>query len=155
MKNNENQLICTHCKTENVKSASFCNNCGKTLNIKGKAKQLGWKIVFYDLCLPGLGHYKIGRKVEAYFLMTAFLLSFTLYSIDSASTAMKVISHDIIGSSTLSPENLQKSIDARRSLYNSFLSWTYLIIWISAVANSIVIKLNMDKMIKESSDEDD
>ncbi len=149
MASDENKLVCKKCETINSETACFCQNCGKPLNEKGTAKQYGWKTVFYDMMLPGLGHYKIGRKVEAYVLMTVFLFSFTLYSIDCASIAMKVINNDAFEATSLTSGGLQKSIDSRKTLYNSFLSWTYIVTWFSAVINSIVIRMEFIKKEKE------
>lgn len=137
----EDQFTCKKCNITHPDTACFCQGCGQPLNEEGKKKQSGWKIVFYDFCLPGSGHYAIGRKKTGYILMTVFLLSFTLYALSSMQIALNIVNQDLLNSSDLSVESVQKSLNSKKTFYNSFLSWTYFLTWAGTLAHSIKLQL--------------
>lgn len=127
---------CEKCNSENTGQASFCQECGNPLNQRGVRRQLGWKPVMWDLCLPGAGHYLLGRRITGLLIVGLFLLFFTMSMVYDAKIAMKVANSLLSGTQGVSIDSIRTSIGDQRTSWGEFLSWSYIVIWVAAVLSS-------------------
>jgi hypothetical protein len=139
----EKKIICQKCKCENLATSLFCSQCSEPLTQEAKIKKLGWWIVFYDFSLPGLGHYMLGLKKLGLILMGLFLIFFTLYVLDSAQRIIAMFGDISLTNGSLSVENITQGIEESRTLWGTFLSWSWILIWIGTLINSLLIKFDI------------
>jgi len=139
----EKKNICKKCKCENSATSLFCSQCSEPLTKEAKIKKLGWWLVFYDLSLPGLGHYMAGFKKLGLILMGLFIIFFTLYVLDSAQRTMAIFGEISQTNGSLNVSSIEQGIKDSQTLWGSFLSWSWFLIWIGAIVNSIRIKFTV------------
>lgn len=136
---------CAKCHRSSPDEACFCMHCGKPLNDKGLRRQLGWKVLVYDICLPGYGHYCLGYRKVGLIIMGAVIILSMLYALDSARIAMHTATQVMSGGSVPSAQGIAEEMARSRGFYNEMLFWTCALIWIGAIISSVRLCLVGDR----------